>query len=403
MGWLDFRTHSKRDQAQGDSIRAHNAKLKGKVWEKPKRGPGRPFKKRRGPPPKQRDEKDAIPEPIDAPSNSSVPSPHQGAEGDADGQGVRRRSSKRIGSDLENDAAKARKLVHVEPMAGGPSECEEEEEVELHAPLEKSNTRSRLKRSYSAPLGDTASKVVAHAKETWPGVRTRSSSRAGAAAERALKAQRLAILEDKQRRLRARACKVEEEMGALRDDTGGQGQAAAEEDRTFRQSERPSTLQHRDALSAEEERLRHAREALAADQAEADRKHRQLAELNEEVRTRRAQLEADLREAERARAEAAAAQSQSEAALAAARQLEREVAERERLLQSEAQRLQEACCVCMDAPQEACLTPCGHVALCYTCALTLAKAARRKGPNTPANTCPICRKRIKAATRMYFP
>jgi len=53
------------------------SRLWAQVWVKPKRGPGRPFKTRRGPPPKQRDEKDAIPEPIDVPSNSSVPSPHQ--------------------------------------------------------------------------------------------------------------------------------------------------------------------------------------------------------------------------------------------------------------------------------------------------------------------------------------
>ena len=61
-----------------------------------------------------------------------------------------------------------------------------------------------------------------------------------------------------------------------------------------------------------------------------------------------------------------------------------------------------ACCVCMDAPREACIFPCGHVALCYDCAETLANAAREKTPDSSANTCPICRKRIENIARLYF-
>jgi len=62
-----------------------------------------------------------------------------------------------------------------------------------------------------------------------------------------------------------------------------------------------------------------------------------------------------------------------------------------------------SCCVCMDAPREACLFPCGHVALCYDCACQLAAAAKHaKVADGPGNVCPLCRRRIQHVARVYL-
>jgi hypothetical protein len=55
-----------------------------------------------------------------------------------------------------------------------------------------------------------------------------------------------------------------------------------------------------------------------------------------------------------------------------------------------------SCCVCMDAPREACLFPCGHVALCFACASMLVAAARHTAD------CPLCRRRIEHVARVYL-
>lgn len=62
-----------------------------------------------------------------------------------------------------------------------------------------------------------------------------------------------------------------------------------------------------------------------------------------------------------------------------------------------------SCCVCMDAPREACLFPCGHVALCYGCACQLAAAAKHtKVADGPGNVCPLCRRRIQHVARVFL-
>mmetsp|Transcript_45322 Transcript_45322/g.75599 ORF Transcript_45322/g.75599 Transcript_45322/m.75599 type:complete len:351 (-) Transcript_45322:24-1076(-) len=67
-----------------------------------------------------------------------------------------------------------------------------------------------------------------------------------------------------------------------------------------------------------------------------------------------------------------------------------------------------SCCVCLDAPREVALLPCGHVALCFACASTLANKRPSKNKQSEAkhggyHGCPICRKRIDSVARVYFP
>lgn len=52
----------------------------------------------------------------------------------------------------------------------------------------------------------------------------------------------------------------------------------------------------------------------------------------------------------------------------------------------------EACCVCMDTPKNAVLTPCGHRAVCIDCGNRLLARSIR---------CPICRQHISAVVRVY--
>ena len=48
---------------------------------------------------------------------------------------------------------------------------------------------------------------------------------------------------------------------------------------------------------------------------------------------------------------------------------------------------EEECCVCMDAPRQAVLVPCGHWACCLAC--TRALLVVRSGGSQPL--CPLCR------------
>jgi hypothetical protein len=57
------------------------------------------------------------------------------------------------------------------------------------------------------------------------------------------------------------------------------------------------------------------------------------------------------------------------------------------------------CCVCMDAPREAALVPCGHLALCLQCAMQLKAAAHAKGAQW---CCPVCRLPVKSFIRIYL-
>ena len=52
---------------------------------------------------------------------------------------------------------------------------------------------------------------------------------------------------------------------------------------------------------------------------------------------------------------------------------------------------QSLCKICFDTEIDACLVDCGHVAICYECAQKLDEP----------KTCPICRKRITKAVKMY--
>ncbi|KAA3671691.1 E3 ubiquitin-protein ligase RNF34, partial [Paragonimus westermani] len=47
------------------------------------------------------------------------------------------------------------------------------------------------------------------------------------------------------------------------------------------------------------------------------------------------------------------------------------------------------CCVCLNAVPDCALDPCGHVAMCYKCAVEL-------------TDCPLCRRHVQRVLRIYF-
>lgn len=55
------------------------------------------------------------------------------------------------------------------------------------------------------------------------------------------------------------------------------------------------------------------------------------------------------------------------------------------------------CVMCMDAPRDAVLLPCGHCALCTPCARWLMAAARGGRP-----LCPLCRHEVSAHIRVFY-
>ena len=112
------------------------------------------------------------------------------------------------------------------------------------------------------------------------------------------------------------------------------------------------------------------------------------------------------RAAAAAEAEAAAAAAAAEAEAAAARvRLEAERAELMlRVQQMDAQlgvvapaasQLEEEalCVVCMDAPKQHIILPCGHQCVCEACAQQLTQ--------TTSPSCPVCRAPIRETTRVY--
>ncbi|KAF5398325.1 hypothetical protein PHET_08185 [Paragonimus heterotremus] len=50
---------------------------------------------------------------------------------------------------------------------------------------------------------------------------------------------------------------------------------------------------------------------------------------------------------------------------------------------------EKACCVCLNAVPDCALDPCGHVAMCYECAVGL-------------TDCPVCRRHVQRVLRIYF-
>jgi len=57
------------------------------------------------------------------------------------------------------------------------------------------------------------------------------------------------------------------------------------------------------------------------------------------------------------------------------------------------------CCICMDAPLEVVLVPCGHVKLCFECARQLKATAREDAAQF---CCPFCRVPVKSFLRVYL-
>ncbi|KAF6775601.1 hypothetical protein AHF37_05449 [Paragonimus kellicotti] len=50
---------------------------------------------------------------------------------------------------------------------------------------------------------------------------------------------------------------------------------------------------------------------------------------------------------------------------------------------------EKTCCVCLNAVPDCALDPCGHVAMCYNCAVGL-------------TDCPVCRRHVQRVLRIYF-
>jgi hypothetical protein len=175
-----------------------------------------------------------------------------------------------------------------------------------------------------------------------------------------------------------------------------------------------------DTASLDAECVRAAEEAMQQ-AAKYETRCEALAALVEFARTMIEQARAA--EAERARedAEAAAAAAEAaeaaEAAAAAERlRMEEQAAVLTRTVQSASLQLQQLqaqlgvvapaapspqmeaegalCVVCMDAPKQHIIFPCGHQCVCEACAQQLTQAT--------APTCPVCRALIQATTRVYL-
>jgi len=62
------------------------------------------------------------------------------------------------------------------------------------------------------------------------------------------------------------------------------------------------------------------------------------------------------------------------------------------------------CVVCMDAPRDCAVMPCGHVCLCSQClpSFQAASLGDVDEGDTSVGRCPICRAEISQVTRLFF-